>query len=231
VGQQRSPTPPFSGRQIAGSCLYTQTTQAGDAFRLFPSAHRPLLAPGRCCGCQPVQPGRSLPDSCAAAHGLSISQRRRARGAESRSQQGFARPLCSPGGGNIPKCLLAAVFPAVILAAAMNNIGCRLSCPEHRLSQTQLCPSPPPVPYAGVCPPALWGDACVIPREPIRLSNTSAGSPDLHFSPSEGPWLGEGRAETLNGFVLVCFMILLGAVFTQIRQASGLDNLLEIRGV
>lgn len=63
------------------------------------------------------------------------------------------------------------------------------------------------------------------------VSNTSAGSPDLHFSPFEGPGLGEGRAETLNRFVLICFMILLGAVFTQIQQASGLDNLLEISGV
>ena len=63
------------------------------------------------------------------------------------------------------------------------------------------------------------------------VSNTSAGSPDLHFSPFEGPGLGEGRAETLNRFVLVCFMILLGAVFTQIQQASGLDNLLEISGI
>lgn len=63
------------------------------------------------------------------------------------------------------------------------------------------------------------------------VSNTNAGSPDLHFSPFEGAGLGEGGAETLNRFVLICFMILLGAVFTQIRQASGLDNLLEISGV
>jgi len=63
------------------------------------------------------------------------------------------------------------------------------------------------------------------------VSNPSTGSPDLHFSPFEGPGRGEGRAETLNRFVLICFMILLGAVFTQIRQASGLDNLLEISGI
>lgn len=63
------------------------------------------------------------------------------------------------------------------------------------------------------------------------VSNTSTGSLVLHFSPFEGPRLREGRAETLNRFVLICFMILLGAVFTQIRQASGLDNLLEISGV
>lgn len=63
------------------------------------------------------------------------------------------------------------------------------------------------------------------------VSNPSTGSPDLHFSPFEGPGRGEGRAETLNHFVLICFMILLGAVFTQIRQASGLDNLLEISGI
>lgn len=63
------------------------------------------------------------------------------------------------------------------------------------------------------------------------VSSTSAGSPDLHFSTFEGPRLGERRAETLNRFVLICFMILLGAVFTQIRRASGLDNLLEISSV
>lgn len=63
------------------------------------------------------------------------------------------------------------------------------------------------------------------------VSNTSAGSADLRFSPFEGPRLGKRRAETLNRFVLICSMILLGAVFTQIRQASGLDNLLEISSV
>lgn len=43
------------GRQIAGSCQYTQTTQAGDVFHVFPSARCPLLPLGRCSSCQPVQ--------------------------------------------------------------------------------------------------------------------------------------------------------------------------------
>lgn len=46
-----------------------------------------------------------------------------------------------------------------------------------------------------------------------------------------GPRLGEQRAETLNHFMLIYFMILLGPVFIQIAQPSGLDNLLEINSV
>ena len=133
--------PPSSGRQIAGSCLYTQTVQAGGAFRLFPSACRPLLPLGRCCGCQPVQPGCLLQDSRAAAHGLSISPRGRGRGAESGSQRGFAKLLHSLGGGNIPKCFLAAVFPTIIIAPAKSNISCCPSCLKHQLSQTHSCPA------------------------------------------------------------------------------------------
>lgn len=77
---------------------------------------------------------------------------------------------------------------------------------------------------------AMWR-ACTRPPGTDLVSNPSTGSPDLHFPPFEDPGRGEGRAETLNHFVLICFMILLGAVFTQIRQASGLDNLLEISGI
>lgn len=124
-----------------------------------------------------------------------------------------------------------ALFPAVIIASAKSKIGCHSSCPELWLSQTHTCPPPLPVPCAGGCPPAPWGEILCDPVGTDLVSNTSAGSPDLHFFPFEGPQLGKGRAETLNRFVLICFMILLGAVFTQIWQASGLDNLLEISGV
>lgn len=139
----------------------------------------------------------------------------RGRGAVSGSHRGFCKAplLTHTTNASWPPCSQprSLFLPAAVLASPF------LLC--HQLSRA---------PHS---PPALCGGLACDPPGTDLVSDTSAGSPDLHFSPFEGTGLGEARAETLNRFVLICFMILLGAVFTQIQQASGLDNLLEISGV
>lgn len=164
-GQQDSPIPPSL---FAGSCLFAQTTLAGDAFHPF-SICTPVPL-GRCRGCQPVQLGVRCGTAVPQLRGTpSTSPRGRARAAESGSPRGFTKLLRSPGGGSIPKCLPAAVF-STITAPAKGSPGCRPSRPEHRLSHSHSCPQCPVQGPAGLLCTGTGHDDTdfyVIPREPI----------------------------------------------------------------
>lgn len=159
-------------------------------------------------------------------------------------------PGCSPGSGWALRGGWAA-FPAWASISRpargqpLSRGPCCLLQSSSTLNASRLRCSQPALPL----PTAIWAvPKPLVSPEPVPCPGTTAqtfmGCPGnragfkhkrsitwFAFPPFQGPRLGERRAETLNRFVLICFMILLGAVFTQIRQASGLDNLLEISSV
>lgn len=221
-GAAEQPYPSLPGQAVCRQLPVCPNTLAGDAFHPFSIPFPSLFhVPG----------GLSRPGAVAGVSARAAVPRDehpppgRAGEAEPGSPPGLTKLLHSPGAGNIPKCLPG--FSS-ITGRARSSLGSRPSRPFG-------CPKATGVPQCRGLPGcSAQGPRHKLSCDPMGtdlVSSTSAGSADLHFSPSAGPRLGERRAETLNRFVLICFMILLGAVFTQIRQASGLDNLLEISGV